>query len=216
MSASTRNRPLRRQVYDTVREDLRQGRIGKETLLVERELASELGVSRTPVREALYALEQDGFVQSTARGFKPRRLNDMEITHVFEMRQLLEPHALASVVDAEAAALERDLVKALDAQRRAHEEDDAEAFMAGNEQYRSAWLDRLTNPRLASAIALYDDHIHALRLSTLHDGDTRRVAIQSLQAVVEAVASGKRDRVISRYKAHLRAAEKALRVSQAE
>lgn len=216
MGVSTRGKSLRRQVYDAVREDLRQGRFANDALLVERELASELGVSRTPVREALYALEQDGFVRSTARGFQPRTLGDEEISNIFEMRQLLEPYALASVAKASGEGLRIDLAHALSQQRKAHANDDAAAFMAGNEDYRNAWLSRLGNPRLASAIALYDDHILSLRRSTLFDPAVRAVAINSLATVYDAVLGGDQAAIKQRYREHLRIAEETLRSMQAK
>ncbi|MEO0412658.1 MAG: GntR family transcriptional regulator [Pseudomonadota bacterium] len=213
MSVGTRPKTLRRKVYDSVREDLRQGKIGPDVLLVERELASALGVSRTPVREALYALEQDGFVRSTARGFQPRQLTDVEISHIFEMRQLLEPHAIANVAKSAGEGFEADLMAALDAQTRAHSKEDPAAFMAGNHMFRDAWLNRLANKRLAAAIALYDDHILSLRRSTLHDGAVRAVAIASLTAVLGAVAAKDEAAVLQRYKEHLDRAEAAMRAT---
>jgi DNA-binding GntR family transcriptional regulator len=59
--------------------------------LVESQLCSELGVSRTPVREALFVLEQEGFVKSDpARGFSVRPLNSQEVRELYPIIWTLE------------------------------------------------------------------------------------------------------------------------------
>src|SRR5271155_3714457 len=63
--------------------------------LVEAQLCSELGVSRTPVREALFVLEQEGFVKSDpARGFTVRQLNAQEVRELYPIIWTLEILAL--------------------------------------------------------------------------------------------------------------------------
>jgi len=63
--------------------------------LVEAQLCAELGVSRTPVREALFVLEREGFVKSDpARGFTVRHLNSQEVRELYPIIWTLETLAL--------------------------------------------------------------------------------------------------------------------------
>lgn len=211
MSQIRSQKSLRSQIYESVREDLRQGRISHGGLLVERNLAEALGVSRTPVREALLALEQDGFLHSTPRGFRPRRLDDTEITHIFEMRQLLEPQAIANAASTGGRSLHLALTVALEEQRVAHAAGDVDVFMQANQAFRRTWRDRLVNPRLEAAVALYDDHIHAMRLATLNCPLARQMVIESLELVVDAISTGNITSIKSRYEQHLKKAEGVLR-----
>ena len=55
-------------VYDQLRALVLSDEFGPDTMLVETALATRLGVSRTPIREALRRLEQDGLVERTSRG----------------------------------------------------------------------------------------------------------------------------------------------------
>ncbi|BCW42816.1 GntR family transcriptional regulator (plasmid) [Arthrobacter sp. StoSoilB3] len=78
-----------------LRQDLKPGDV-----LVERNLAEQLGVSKTPVREALIMLARSGLVTSVrGRGTVVRQLSFTEVRHVYEERLLLEPWALRSSMD---------------------------------------------------------------------------------------------------------------------
>src|SRR5215203_2125947 len=60
--------PMSVPVYDQLRGLILSQEIGPDTILVETALAARLGVSRTPIREALRRLEQDGLIERTSRG----------------------------------------------------------------------------------------------------------------------------------------------------
>ena len=90
---------LRGQVYDSLREALRKGKVGANRITTERDLAEELGVSRTPVREALALLVHEGLILSTSRGFSAPELSPRDIAELYEIRRLLEPAALAMTVE---------------------------------------------------------------------------------------------------------------------
>ncbi len=90
--------PLTRNASDAATELLRMaiidGRLGPGTRLKEEELARELGISRTPVREALLLLQAEGLVTSSPnRGATVRSYAADEIADMYELRALLEGHA---------------------------------------------------------------------------------------------------------------------------
>src|SRR5882757_8761202 len=75
LTAQSKSDSLRQQVYQTLRRALRKGRIGSSRIATERDLADELRVSRTPVREALALLMHEGLVSYSSRGFSPPELS---------------------------------------------------------------------------------------------------------------------------------------------
>lgn len=86
--------PLREQVYATLEELILDGRLQPGQRLVETELASELGVSRGPVREALQLLARDGWLDVHPRqGTYVRELLWQELENYFWVRGLLEVEA---------------------------------------------------------------------------------------------------------------------------
>ncbi len=92
------------RVYRQVRDAILTGRFKPGAYLRERELAAKLGVSRTPIREALRQLERDGQVRLTPRvGAAVREVSVQDLLEVLEMRRCLEPRAAriaASRIDA--------------------------------------------------------------------------------------------------------------------
>lgn len=86
-------------VVESIRGAILGGKLNPGEVLVERRLADELQVSKTPVREALIVLARSGLVEVTRnRGSAVRRLTLPEVRQIYEMRAQLEPWAVASAV----------------------------------------------------------------------------------------------------------------------
>ncbi len=82
------------QAYAGIRESIISGELAPGTFLVEQELASTLGVSRTPVKSALRRLEVEGLIES--EGYKRarvRQFNEEETQEILEIRAILESYA---------------------------------------------------------------------------------------------------------------------------
>jgi DNA-binding GntR family transcriptional regulator len=109
--------------YSALRRDIVSGQIKPGDKLVEMTLADRYGVSRTPIREALRRLEQDGLVQRNGRRLQVRQHRPDEILDIYDVRIVLEEAA------ARAAALRRTalelslLARAYDAMRGVREDD---------------------------------------------------------------------------------------------
>ncbi|MFE4175669.1 GntR family transcriptional regulator [Streptomyces sp. NPDC056909] len=150
---------LTEQVYDRLKEEILQVRHGPGALLLEPELAARYGISKTPVREALRLLVQDGWVVVMPRkGYLVRPVHLDDIREVFEVRRMVEPviagqaaHSrsakdvarlthLCSEQSRDAASLE----PALGAARSFHTEL---AAMAGNSRASAILVDQLDEVR---------------------------------------------------------------------
>lgn len=87
---------VREQTYQLLKKQLLTGYFNPSERLTEQALAKSLGVSRTPVREALHKLELEGLVKAAgARGFCVPEETVEEMNELFEIRSILEGHALA-------------------------------------------------------------------------------------------------------------------------
>jgi len=87
--------PVRRRVYEHLKTAILSGHLGPEERLTEEHLAETLGVSRTPVREALYKLESEGLIKPLKkRGFIVSGDSREEVEERFEIRAILEGYAL--------------------------------------------------------------------------------------------------------------------------
>lgn len=82
------------RAYDAIREIIVSGRVGPGGRLREGEISLELGVSRTPVREAIRRLAAEGFVDFLPnKGALVASWSEQELADIFELRVLLESHA---------------------------------------------------------------------------------------------------------------------------
>lgn len=117
-------------VYDCLRADILSGRIKPNERLVESHYAEKLGVSRTPVREALRLLERDGLVDlRPKRGATARQLlTESEVEEIFRLRALLQLNCAPETVK----NLTGDELRQMEACNAACQEaasaDDADAF----------------------------------------------------------------------------------------
>jgi DNA-binding GntR family transcriptional regulator len=108
-------------VVEAIRAAILDGRLTPGTTLVERRLAEVLGVSKTPVREALITLAGAGLVTVTAnRGAVVRAVDAGDVRHAYEVRLLLEPFAVARTVRSAAAGPATAAARAALDQARLH------------------------------------------------------------------------------------------------
>ena len=206
-----RPEPLGDRVYATLRGYLRAGRIPTGQPLQEAVLAAQLGVSRTPVREALARLASEGLVLAEGRSFTVPALVVGDIEDIYALRFLLEPEALKLVA---AARPERKQLapvrKALEDMAAAHEADNGAAFMDANYRYRDAWTALVPNQRLVRAIQLYAEHVRYLRAFTLDDAAVRTLVLKGLKRLALALAAGDGEAAAAAMRAHLGNAKRIL------
>ncbi len=210
MTAQSKSDSLRDQVYQTLRSALRKGRIGSKRTATERDLAEELRVSRTPVREALALLMHEGLISYSSRGFSPAELSRRDISDLFEIRRMLEPGALAATIDHLSAHDVKSLRQFLMEQESADAAGGVAVFTAANLQFRAVWLAAVPNEQLRALIELHDDHVQWMREATLHDGKVRKKVVSGLRSILTAIDAGKPPAVAAAMLEHMNAAERAL------
>lgn len=108
--------PIRKQVYEHLRDQILENTIEPGNRLVEAQIAKSFGISRTPVREALHLLEKDGFIESIPRvGYRIKKLIMDELEEIFEIRKINEElacrWAIKKITPASIKALEYNIKK---------------------------------------------------------------------------------------------------------
>jgi DNA-binding GntR family transcriptional regulator len=115
--------PVREMTYEYLKSSVLSGRFNPGERLTEEHLAKKLGVSRTPVREALHKLESEGLIKALeTRGFIVSRDSKDEVEELFELRAILEGYALriisGRISDEDLERLSGFIERAEDALRR--------------------------------------------------------------------------------------------------
>jgi DNA-binding GntR family transcriptional regulator len=140
---------LRQQVYDHLRLLLNQGELRPGSFLDLDRLEASLGVSRTPLRDALLQLEAEGFVAILPRrGVQVRTLTRDDIRHIYEIVGALEGTALLAAFPRLGPAERRSLRRLNSEMKRAVETGDFDLYYERNLAFHDVFLDRCFNPRL--------------------------------------------------------------------
>ena len=192
------------QVYNALRALLRSGDIAAGQPLQEVPIAAQLGVSRTPVREALARLASEGLLAVEGRSFAVPALTRSDVDDIYELRGLIEPAAMRRIAPLTTqASVRAALDAALAAARHAHRADDSAAFRAAHVEHRAAWLALVPNQRMVRMIELYADHLQHIRTLTLGDGAVRTIVLRGLEQITAALAAGDGAAAAAAMHAHL-------------
>jgi DNA-binding GntR family transcriptional regulator len=149
-------RPLSVTAYEQIRRMILSGSIAQGSTIAEAELVRELGMSRTPVREALRRLEAENYVRSADRRYVVIELSEQDLINVYRVRAALEglaaEHAAALATRTDLARLE-DLYEGME---RARDRDDEAELTRLNSQFHAAVAQASGNTYLQGML----DNIH--------------------------------------------------------
>ena len=201
---------LAEKAYVAIRRLIVTLELGPGSVINERELVEQLGIGRTPVREALRRLAQEGLVEVyPRRGMFVTDVDVRNLALISEVRAALEPEAarLAAerATDAERAELQ-ELLDALDAGA-----SDDQALMALDERIHRAVYRCARNDLLEATLEQY--YVLALRIWTiaLDRQHELKDAVQEHRALLEAIHDGDGERAAATMRAHVEDFEQAMR-----
>jgi DNA-binding GntR family transcriptional regulator len=193
-------------VHAALRDAILDGRLEQGERVNQDRVARELGVSRTPVREALRWLERDGLVRlEQNRGAFVASFTARDLFEIYELRELLEPHAaaIASMLAtrAEIAGV-RDMLERIE---QAADDDRAGAF-ALNRRFHERLCGPCQNGLLMNLLGQVWSQNAALRIFTYYAAAGPEVAActhHQHRAIVEAYAARDPDGVRELVRAHI-------------
>jgi len=204
-------RPLRELVFETLRESIISGQLKPSERLMEIQLADELGVSRTPVREAIRKLELEGFVVMIPRkGAYVADISLKDIADVFEIRRALE--ALAGELAAERATEEEieHMERLLFDMAHVIEIKDIDRIVEVDTKFHEALYVASRNQRLGQILSLLSELIQRYRTRTLSNVGRMKIALEEHRGLVEALAARDPDLARRLAQEHIESAENSL------
>ncbi|AYF99571.1 GntR family transcriptional regulator [Protaetiibacter intestinalis] len=182
------------RAYEVLREEILQWRLAPGTVLGEVEQAARLGVSRTPLREALSRLSAEGLVEAqSGRGLVVSSADVSDVRGLFELRVALETAAAALAAerrDPEVfAALAREFADAAELARRR----ELEAYYGLVGRFDAAIDASIANPALVGALRGVRTHLTRIRRLAQDDPARLESAAAEHRLIAEAIRDGAPD-----------------------
>ncbi len=206
--------PLREVVCETLREAIRGGVLKPGERLMEIQLAEELGVSRTPVREAIRKLELEGYViMMPRRGTYVANLSIRDVNEVFEIRTTLDSLAsgLAAerITDEELERLERLLVLI----GEYIEQNDMDKIVETDMEFHDILYQASRNARLVGIIYNLREQLTRFRSTSMSYPGRLKETLEEHIRIVEAIAQGNVELAQKAAEDHMEKSEQTLLIS---
>ncbi|NMO94353.1 GntR family transcriptional regulator [Paenibacillus lemnae] len=164
--------------YEYIRDQILNGELPRGTKLIEEKLAEEIGVSRTPVRESIRRLEQEGLIQQK-RVVNP---SETDLRNLFQVRILLEGFAARSAAQ---FLREEDLGELRECVRIGRS-GNAEEIMTANERFHDLIVQSTHNPFMIDTIARMHSIIYLFRKTVVYH--KRPFLIDEHEQICQAIA----------------------------
>jgi len=203
--------PLREVVCESLRDAIRRGILKPGERIMEIQLAEELGVSRTPVREAIRKLELEGYViMMPRRGTYVASMSMRDVNEIFEIRTALESlsNGLAAerITDDELEHLQRLLVII----SSYIEEHDMDKIVEADIEFHDLLYHASRNSRLIGIINKLREQLTRFRTLSMSYPGRLEATLDEHRAIVEAIAQGDSKMASKAAEHHMENAEKVL------
>ena len=182
--------PLRDVVFNTLREAILTGELEPGERLMEIKLAEKLGVSRTPIREAIRMLQIEGLVNITPRkGTVVAEISKDDLKNVLEVRKVLEKLAVElacmKITEEEILGLKENLKEFSTAIKKKNPSEIAKIDVAFHDIiYKST-----RNTRLIQIMFNIREQMYRYRLEYIKDQDTRETVVRDHEKLIEAIVN---------------------------
>lgn len=183
--------PLRDVVFHTLREAILHGELKPGERLMEIKLANRLGVSRTPIREAIRMLELEGLVIMVPRkGAQVAQITEKDLKDVLEVRMGLEELAVKFACERITPEQMRELEQAageFKTQVYSVEQEDITALAEADVKFHELIYRATGNQRLVQLINNLREQMYRYRIEYLKDVDIRESLIEEHNAICRAL-----------------------------
>jgi DNA-binding GntR family transcriptional regulator len=204
--------PLRDVVFQTLRTAILKGDLKPGERLMELQLASKLGVSRTPIREAIRMLEQEGLARTIPRkGAEVAGMTEKDMEDVLQIRCVLEELAARlscqNITDEEMRELKIAMVAFEEKTREGNVVELAKADVTFHDIiYRAA-----DNPKLLVLLNNLREQMYRYRTEYMKDDRIHPVLIREHKEMVKALESRDQELVAREVRQHLRNQEEVMK-----
>ena len=180
--------PLRDVVFNTLRQGILKGELEPGERLMEVQLANRLGVSRTPIREAIRKLELEGLVVMIPRkGAEVAKISEKNLQDVLELRCALEELAIELACE----RISEDMLKELDRMfiefQNGIRNVDLTVIAELDEKFHDVIYEATQNQKLIQMINNLREQMYRYRLEYIKDANKRDAIVEDHRLILEAL-----------------------------
>lgn len=178
------------RVFEKLEEDILQGRYARGETVTELRLTKELGVSRTPIHDALLRLEQERLVEDNGRGYTIKGITWEDLQDIMDIR--LNVEGLAAYYAAQNRTPEelRELQNIVELQEFYTAKKDADHIMAQDDQFHAALCRICRHHVISDTLVPLHRKIQRYRRASIANENRMQVMVTEHRAIFDAVAAG--------------------------
>lgn len=196
--------PLRDVVFMTLREAILEGKLKPGDRLMEIQLSNRLGVSRTPIREAIRMLEKEGLAITIPRkGAQVAKLSEKDMEDVLEIREVLDELAVSTACE----RIEEDELAELKLAKERFEiavkKSDATAIAEADVAFHDVIYRASKNPKLETILNNLREQMYRYRLEYIKDESVYKNLVDEHNAIFEGFVDKDKDRLVKITHKHL-------------
>ncbi len=196
--------PLRDVVFETLRKAILTGELKPGERLMEIHLAQRMGVSRTPVREAIRMLELENLVTMVPRcGAKVASITTSGLKDVLEVREALEELAIKLACKRSTDDQVRRLKEAMERFENAIESGNLARIAQSDEKFHNIIVEASHNEKLAEMTANLSQQIYRYRYECIKDSSMYAELIEEHRKMYESIYYRKQNEAVEVVKQHI-------------
>ena len=182
---------LAKMAYEAIRKSILSGQWKIGEIYNEKAIAADLGISRTPVREALLELaSQDLIIFLPRRGLMVNRFTRRDVDEIFEVRKAIEMAAVEKIAQTSPPFDLLEIEESLFSQRKALKQRDYLAFMEADRLFHTRFSELTNNRRIIAILDNIRDMIHVMGVQALAIEGRALAVIEEHLAIFRAVKNG--------------------------
>ena len=189
--------PLRDVVFNTLRQAILRGELKPGERLMEIQLANKLGVSRTPIREAIRKLELEGLVLMIPRkGAEVAEITEKSLRDVLEVRRALEELAVELACEKITPEQIQELKDAAASFRDSLQEGDITRIAEADVKFHDVIYLATDNQKLIQLLNNLREQMYRYRVEYLKRSDFHQQLMDEHEEIIETIESGQKDRAV--------------------
>lgn len=182
--------PLRDVVFNTLRQAILKGELVPGERLMEKQLAERMGVSRTPIREAIRKLELEGLVIMVPRkGAEVAKITEKDIRDVLEVRATLEALAVRLACEKMDSAGQERLIKLRDEFAKAAMNHDVAKVIQKDVEFHDEIFNATNNDKLIHIVNNLREQIYRFRVKYISRMQDYSMLVSEHEAIVSSILS---------------------------